>query len=200
MATASIARRYTPEEYLALERKAQFKSEYCNGFITAMAGASPKHNTIALNFASEIRAQFRGKGCEVYISDIRVRTSPTGLYAYPDVVAVCGGAQFLDEALDTLLNPTVIVEVLSPTTENHDRGDKFELYKAIDTFREYVLIAQDEVLIERFTKRGKTWVRTEYRDLGETLVLESIGCAVPPREIYARVKLAGGDAGGSIVV
>jgi Uma2 family endonuclease len=190
MATAAILRRYTPEEYLALERTAKFKSEYKNGFITAMAGTSPEHNTIALNFASEIRAQFRGKRCRVYISDVRLRVSPAGLYTYPDVMAVCGEAQFEDDALDTLLNPTMLAEVLSPSTEAYDRGEKFDDYSTLPSLREYVLVAQDKVLVERFTRRGEEWVRTEFRNLDEMLVLESIGCTIPLREIYAGIELA----------
>jgi Uma2 family endonuclease len=193
MATAAIPKRYTPEEYLALERKAKFKSEYKNGFIIAMAGSSPEHNKIALSLASEIRAQFRGKRCEVYMSDVRLRVTPAGLYTYPDVMAVCGGAQFAEGDLETLLNPTMIAEVLSRTTEAYDRGGKFDDYKTLPSLREYVLVSQDKVLVERFTKQGDRWVPTELRDLDETLILESIGCAIPLREIYAGIALAGQD-------
>jgi Uma2 family endonuclease len=189
MATAAITKRYTPEQYLAMEREAKFKSEYKNGFITAMAGTSPKQNKIALSLASEIRAQFRGKSCEVYMSEVRLRVSPTGLYTYPDVMAVCGAAQFMEGDLETLLNPTMIAEVLSKSSEAYDRGDKFEDYRTQDSLREYVLVAQDKVLVERFTRQGDQWLRTEFRDLDEMLVLESIGCAIPLREIYAGVKL-----------
>jgi Uma2 family endonuclease len=191
MATAAVTKQYTPEEYLALERKAMFKSEYKNGFITAMAGTSPKHNKIALSFASEIRAQFRGRPCEVYMSDVRLRVSPTGLYTYPDVMAVCGGAQLAEGDLETLLNPTVNAEVLSKSTAAYDRGAKFEDYRTLPSLREYVLVDQDKVLVERFTKHGDEWLRTEIRDLDQTLVLESIGCAIPLREIYAGVDLVG---------
>jgi Uma2 family endonuclease len=194
MATAAIIKRYTPEEYLALERKADFKSEFCNGFITAMSGASREHNRIAGNLYRKISDQLEEGPCEAFIGDMRVRTSPTGLYSYPDVVAVCGEALFLDDQVDTLLNPTLIVEVLSPSTEDYDRGDKFEFYKAIESLREYVLVAQDEILVERFAKQGDEWVRTEYRDIGQTLVLESIGCAIPLREVNAKVKLVDSGA------
>jgi Uma2 family endonuclease len=113
---------YTPEEYLALERKAPFKSEYINGQIYAMSGASREHILIAVNVVSEVRSQFRGRTCEVYNSDMRVKVSPSGTYTYPDAVAVCGESRFEDAAVDTLINPTVIVEVLSPSTEAYDRG------------------------------------------------------------------------------
>jgi Uma2 family endonuclease len=193
MATAAITKRCTPEEYLALEREAKFKSEYKNGFITAMAGTSPKHNTIALNLASEIRAQFKGKPCEVYMSDVRLRVTPAGLYTYPDVMAVCGGAEFAGGDLETLLNPTMIAEILSRSTEKYDRGGKFDDYKTLPSLREYVLVSQDEVLVERFVRQGEEWVSTRYRDIEESLVLESIGCAIPLREIYAGLPLAGAD-------
>jgi Uma2 family endonuclease len=195
MATAAILKRYTPEEYLALERAAKYKSEYIDGYITAMSGVSREHNLIAGNMFATIHSQLKGRPCEAYSSDMRVRTSPTGIYTYPDVSAVCGGPQFLDDEVDTLLNPNLIVEVLSPSTENYDRGDKFVRYKAIASLREYVLVAQDEVLVKRFVKQGEEWVRTEYRDLGVTLILESIGCANPLREIYAKVELADRNEG-----
>jgi len=196
MATAPATKRYTPDEYLALERKAPYKSELLNGFITAMSGATRKHNLIGGNLHALIWNQITERPCEVYMGDMRVRTSPTGLYTYPDVVAVCGEPRFLDEEFDTLLNPTLIVEVLSPSTQNYDRGDKFEHYKAIDSLKEYVIVSQHEILVEQFVKRGKKWMRTEYRDLAEIIVLESIGCALPLRQVYAKVKMADRGAGG----
>src|SRR2546423_7792204 len=113
---------FTPEQYLALEREAEYKSEYINGQIYAMSGASREHNLIAVNIVSELHALLRGQPCEAYMSDMRVKVSQTGMYTYPDVVAVCGGPRFEDEHGDTLINPTVIVEVLSPSTEAYDRG------------------------------------------------------------------------------
>jgi Uma2 family endonuclease len=193
MATAAITKRYTPEEYLALERNEKFKSEYKNGYITAMSGTSPEHNTIALNFASEIRAQFRGGRCKVYMSDVRLRVTPTGLYTYPDVMAVCGEAQFVEDDLETLVNPSMIAEVLSRSTERYDRGDKFEDYRTLSSLMEYVLLSQNEVLVERFVRQGEKWVRTEYRDIEESLVLDSIGCVIALREIYAGLAIAGAD-------
>jgi Uma2 family endonuclease len=196
MATAAISKRYTPEEYLALERKAEVKSEYFNGFITAMSGASRKHNLVAGNLYAEIHHQLRNRPCEAYMGDMRVRTSPTGLYTYPDVVVVCGEPVFLDDELDTLLNPTLVVEVLSRSTEEYDRGGKFEQYRTLKSLKEYVLVAQDQVLVERRTKQGRKWTTTEYRSIEQTLVLESIGCAIPLREVYAKVKLAGATPAG----
>src|SRR5262249_54874860 len=135
---------YTPEEYLALEEDADFKSEYFGGEIFAMAGASEEHNTITANVVAEVRQQFRGTPCRVYTSDMRVKGEATGLYTYPDVVAACGERRFERRGTDSLLNPTVIFEVLSPTTESYDRGRKFENYRQIESLREYILIAQEE--------------------------------------------------------
>ena len=197
MASATSIPRFTPEQYLALERKADFKSEFCNGFITAMAGASREHNVIAGNLHGEVRAQLKGRPCEVYISDMRVRVGPAGLFTYPDVVAVCGEARFLDDKRDTLLNPTMIAEVLSSSTESYDRGDTFMHFRRLESLREYVLISQDKVLVERFTRQGDEWLLTEFRHLDDTLRLASIDCAVPLREIYARIEFPGEAAAGT---
>jgi len=189
MASAARITRYTPEQYLGLERKAEFKSEYHDGYITAMAGASREHNLITGNLVRELGLQFKNRPCEVYGSDMRVLVSPTGLYTYPDVVAVCEEPRFEDDEVDTLLNPTMIVEVQSASTESYDRGKKFGHYRRLDSLREYVLVAQDEVRVERYTRRGDDWVLTELNRLEDTLRLASIGCEVSLREIYAKVEL-----------
>ncbi|MFI5460118.1 MAG: Uma2 family endonuclease [Isosphaerales bacterium] len=194
MVSAARITRYTPQQYLALERKAEFRSEYCNGFITAMAGASREHNLIALNLGGEIRSQLKNRPCEVYASDMRVLVSPTGLYTYPDVVAVCGKPLFEDDEFDTLLNPTLIVEVLSPSTESYDRGKKFGHYRRLESLREYVMVAQDQVRVERYTRQGEEWLLTDLNDLDATLRLASIGCEVSLREIYAKVEFPGAAA------
>jgi Uma2 family endonuclease len=191
MASAAEIPRYTPEQYLALERKAAFKSEYYKGYITAMAGASREHNIMALNFAAEIRSQIKGRPCEVYGSDMRVFIDRTGLYTYPDVVAVCGQRLFQGGEVDTLLNPMLIVEVLSPSTESYDRGKKFGHYRQLPSLQGYVLISQDQVLVERFIRQGDDWLLTEFRNLDDTLRLTSIDCEIPLREIYARIEFPG---------
>src|SRR5262249_54150199 len=157
--------------------------EYYKGYITAMAGASREHNLIAGNLHGEIRSQFKGRPCEVYIGDMRVFIDRTGLYTYPDVVAVCGQPQFQDAEVDTLLNPTMIAEVLSPTTETYDRGKKFGHYRQLSSLREYVLVAQDELLVEHYIRQGDHWVLTEFRNLDDRLRLTSIDCEVSLREI-----------------
>jgi Uma2 family endonuclease len=190
MASAARITRYTPEQYLALERNADFKSEYCDGFITAKAGASREHNLITLNLGGEISSQLKNRPCEAYISAMRVLVSRTGLYTYPDVVAVCGEPRFEDDEVDTLLNPTVIVEVLSPSTESDDRGKKFGHYRRLESLKEYVIVAQDQILVERYTRHGEDWLLSELRRIDDTLRLASIGSEVPLREIYAKVEFS----------
>jgi Uma2 family endonuclease len=186
---ASVAHiTYTPEEYLAIERKAEFKSEYVNGEIYAMSGASKEHNIITGNIYSEIRNQFKRRPCEVYITDMRVRVPRTNLYTYPDVAAVCGGSLFDDSHVDTLTNPTVIVEVLSPSTETYDKGDKFAHYLKLPSLQEYVLVSQDKVRVEHYARRGAEWVYTQMSTLDEVLVLGSIECAIALQDIYEKVE------------
>lgn len=183
---------FTPEEYLALERAAEFKSEYVNGEIFAMAGATREYNLIAANVLAGLHGQLTARPCEVYGSDMRVQVSDTGLYTYPDVVAVCGGARFEDEHRDTLLNPSVLVEVLSPTTESYDRGEKFAHYRRLASLQDYVLIAQDKVRVEHFARQGGQWLLTEASDVDGTIHLAAIGCTLALRDVYAKVDLAFG--------
>ena len=185
--------RYTPEEYLALERKAEYKSEYVNGEIIAMAGASRQHNLIAGNLYREISQQLRGRPCEAYISDMRVKVSHTGLYAYPDVVVVCGEIRFEAASNDTLLNPLVIVEVLSASTEAYDRGEKFAHYRRLESLQEYLLVAQDKIRIEHYVRQGTQWVLSEVSDLHDTVHLASIGCDVVLQEVYDKVQFVTSD-------
>jgi len=189
MASAALKTRYTPSQYLALERDAEFKHEYYDGYITAMAGVGPEHNQIALNIASRLNTELKNRECQAFSSDTRLCVSSTGLYTYPDVMAVCGESLFQKiEGVDSLLNPTIIVEVLSPTTESYDRGGKFGHYRQLPSLKEYVLVSQDKVLVERYTRQGDDWVLSEFKGLADTLQLRSIDCAVSLREIYAKVK------------
>jgi Uma2 family endonuclease len=188
MASASLTR-YTPEQYLALERDAECKHEYCDGYITAMAGGSPEHNQVAGNMFRKLGNQLEDRECVAYIGDVRLLVNSTGLYTYPDVMAVCGEPLFQKiEGVESLLNPTMIVEVLSPTTEAYDRGAKFGHYRQLPSLKEYVLVSQDMVLVERYTRQGDNWLLTEFKGLGDTLELCSIDCAISLREIYAKVK------------
>jgi Uma2 family endonuclease len=145
-AQAAERRKMSPVEYLALERSSREKHEYCDGEVFAMAGASREHNLIVANVVGELRAALRHRPCEVYPSDMRLKVPAAGTYSYPDASALCGSAEFEDAEVDTLLNPAVIVDVLSESTEDYDRGTKFKNYRSIPSFREYVVVSQTEVL------------------------------------------------------
>jgi len=188
MSSAATKKRFTPQEYLALERKSETRNEYYNGEIFAMAGASREHNLTVANLLRDIGNQLEDRPCESYPSHMRVSVEATGLYTYPDVSVVCGEPRFQDREVDTLLNPTVIVEVLSPSTEAYDRGDKFRHYRRIDSLREFVLISQDRMMVERYTRQGKDWVLSDMTDPDQVLKLESIGCQIPLDRIYAKIK------------
>ncbi|MDZ7401888.1 MAG: Uma2 family endonuclease [candidate division KSB1 bacterium] len=185
-------RRLTPEEYLEIERQAEYKSEYFNGEMFAFAGATREHNLIAGNIYSNLHQQLRKKTCEVYPSDMRVKVTATGLYTYPDVVIVCGKPQFEDEKEDILLNPIVIIEVLSPTTENYDRGIKFTHYRTISSLTDYILVAQDNIHVEHYVRQSdRSWLFSEYKSADEKIQIESIGCELLVAEIYEKVEFEG---------
>ena len=180
---------FTPEQYLEMERAAQYKSEYLDGQIYAMAGATRRHNLIGLNIAISLGTQLRGKPCEAYSGDMRVQADQSRQYSYPDVVVVCGEPQFRDGREDTLLNPTVIVEVLSRSTEAYDRGEKFLCCRQMESLQEYLLVSQDERRIEQFTRQGDgSWRLTETREAG-TAALESVGCTLALDDVYDKVTL-----------
>jgi len=181
----------TAAEYLAFERAATTKHEYRGGEVVAMASASREHNLIVANLVAELRAALRGRPCETYPSDMRLRVTETGLYTYPDVVVVCGEPQFEDAEVDTLLNPTLIVEVLSPSTEAYDRGDKFEQYRTLPSLREYLLVSQHRPHVERFIRQeGNTWLLTETRGIDATVRLEAIDCTLSLAEVYDRITFS----------
>ena len=179
---------WTPEEYLAWERRSPEKHEYFQGEIFAMTGASRAHNKIVVNLGGELRSALRQRPCEVYTSDMRVKIPATGLYTYPDVVVVCCEPVFEQDAeLDTLLNPDVLFEVLSETTESYDRGRKFAQYRTLASLREYLLVSQGEALVEHYTREENgLWTFREHR-AGGRVRLESIGCEVAVDEIYLKV-------------
>jgi Uma2 family endonuclease len=183
---------YTPAEYLALERAAETKSEYRAGQIVAMAGASLAHNRIAGNLFGELRQQLLGSSCEAFVNDLRVRVSRTGLYTYPDVVVACSEIQFEDDQVDTLLNPVVVIEVLSSSTEAYDRGEKFAHFRRLDSLQEYLLVSQDKVRVERYVRRGEQWVLTELSAPDDLLQIDAIECSVRLSDIYERVELPSG--------
>ncbi len=181
----------TPEQYLEIERQAEFKSEYYQGEMFAMAGAREGHNLIAGNVFAAFHQQFRSRPCRVYPSGMRVNA--TGLLTYPDVVAVCGEPRFLDERRDTLLNPTLLVEVLSPSTEAYDRGRKSEHYRSIESLQEYLLISADRIRVDLYTRQADgRWLLTSSDRLEDSLNLESIGCRLGIADVYEKVDLTPG--------
>lgn len=181
----------TPEEYLAIERQSETKHEYFKGEVFAMVGASRKHNLIAGNIFGELRQQLKGKSCEAYTNDMRMRIPVTDLYTYPDVIVVCGEPNFEDEYIDTLLNPTLIVEVLSESTESYDRGKKAGFYRAVESIVEYLLVSQDEHRVVQYIKQSDSrWLLTDIRSLESAVELSSVQCALPMKEIYDRVSFA----------
>ncbi|MGH7127157.1 MAG: Uma2 family endonuclease [Planctomycetaceae bacterium] len=189
MSTAA-EKRLTVQEYLAIERAAETKSEFFDGEMFAMAGASRRHNLITTNSSREVSLQLKGRRCEVYTSDMRVKIITTGLYTYPDLVVVCGEPEFEDAEVDTLLNPTVLMEVLSESTEDYDRGRKLTHYRKIPSLREYLLISQEEHLIEQFLRQSDgRWLLSEFRGLEATVSMPSIDCRLPLAEVYDKVEL-----------
>ncbi|HEY8602461.1 MAG TPA: Uma2 family endonuclease [Thermomicrobiales bacterium] len=177
------------EEYLEFERTSETKHEYYGGEVLAMARASYDHNTIVGNVFAGLRAQLRGKPCRVNFSDIRVQIPDSRLFIYPDLTVVCGQPQFRDERRDVLLNPKVIIEILSPSTESHDQGKKFQHYRTIESLDEYVLIAQDAPRIEHFVRQANDrWLFSEAIGIDATLALPTIDCTLPLAEVYQEVE------------
>jgi Uma2 family endonuclease len=181
----------TPEEYLALERQADTRSEYLDGKMFVLSGGSRWHSLIKTNLSGDLSTQLKGRACEVYSSQ-RVRIPTTGLYTYPDVVVVCGEPRFEDGLLDTLLNPKLIVEVLSPTTEAYDRGKKFEHYQSVDSLAEYLLVDPARPRVEHYLRQdGNQWLLTVLEEFAATVPLPSIQCELPLTEIYDKVVFGG---------
>ncbi len=179
--------RLTPEQYLALERSSEVKHEYAEGEIFAMSGDTRAHSLVAGNILGEIRSALSERDCEVHGSDMRLKIPATGRYVYPDVSVVCGEALFEDDEQDTLLNPKVIVEVLSRSTEPYDRGDKFENYQTLASLREYVLLSQKKVRVEHYSLQPDgTWI-LRVLGAGERLLLSSIDCEIDVDRIYLKV-------------
>lgn len=178
----------TPEEYLTIERKAERKSEYWNGQMFAVAGASGAHTDIQSNLVFRLRLQLQGGKCRVRASDMRVQT-PLDLYTYPDVVVICGEPQYADGQFDTLLNPLLIVEILSPSTEGYDRGMKFEQYRGIESLREYLVLASDRIYAELHAKGadGK-WTLSDWKSPEDVVTLESCDCRIKVADLYENVE------------
>lgn len=197
MATPIAERLYTPTEYLALERISETKNEFYQGEIIPMPGASRKHNIIAIYISAFLCMQLRKRSLEVYQSDMRVKVTDSGLYTYPDVV-VADAPIFEDAEVDTLLNPVVIFEVLSKSTEQKDRGDKFEQYRNIDSLTGYILVSQDRCRVEQFTRQPDgTWLYRAYASMADMLQIESIDCELLLKDVYEKVIFTEGLNGES---
>lgn len=185
----------TPEQYLAIERAAERRSEYIDGQMYAMAGASEAHNLIVGNTLSAIHQQVRSRPCRVYPSEMRVRARSRGPYMYPDLSVACGEPAFDDDEFDTLLNPVLLIEVLSPSTEAYDRGRKFEAYKKIESLREYLLLASDRMHADLYVRQPEgRWLLASASQPNDVLVLESVGVQLRLAEVYEKVKFAASPA------
>lgn len=203
MAKTGAVQTYSPrtiEEYLTFERQSEERHEYLDGEIRAMAGESIEHSTICFNLATVIGAQLRGKNCRGFSPNMKVRSGHPikehrplkGLFSYPDLMVVCGEPQFHDKHRDVIINPTVIFEVLSSSTESFDRGEKFWRYRSqIETLTDYVLISQIRPLVEHFHRQSNNeWVLTSIEEANEVLSLTSIKCDLPLAEVYDKVDFS----------
>ena len=188
MSSVAAEKYISPEEYLTAERRAEYKSEYIYGEIFAMSGASRAHNIITVDITTELNIQLRKRGCEIYSGDMRVKTKPTGSYFYPDAVVVCDKPRFEDNVFDTLLNPILVVEVLSPSTEAFDKGEKFAHYQELMSLQEYILVSQDRMRVEHHRLIEAQWVGNTFEAPEDVLTFNSIECELPLKDIYTRIS------------
>ncbi|MCF2491986.1 Uma2 family endonuclease [Dyadobacter chenhuakuii] len=185
---AQTIKMYSEQEYLELEREAEYKSEYYQGEIFAMAGASPNHNRIMANLSGEIYMALKGRSCQNFSSDMRLHIPQNGLYTYPDIIILCGKPEFSQNDKDTLINPSVIIEVLSKSTSAYDRGDKFRLYRSIPTLTDYILVDSLSISVEVFRKNEDgTWLlNSEINNINERITLTNINVQIELKDVYAR--------------
>ena len=189
MALPKASRRLTWAEYLELERAAEFKSEFFEGEMFAMAGGTPQHSLIATNLAREFGNRLKGGPCVAYNADLRIKIEATGLFTYPDLSVICGSLQFADSTEDTAVNPTVLVEVLSDSTEAYDRGRKFEHYRQIPTLQAYLLVSQQAPRVEQFIRQAEgRWLLDEAAGLDRHLDLPSLQTSISLAEVFANVS------------
>ena len=181
----------TPEQYLEIERQAEFKSEYFAGRMFAMAGGSLAHSTISINLSGMFWSQLRKKTCQAFNSDMKVCVNATGLYTYPDISVVCGEVRYFDGHRDMIENPLVIVEVLSPTTEGYDRGEKFAHYQEVPSLAEYLLVSQEAMRIEHYVRQDDNqWLLSNHFGPDAVVKIASIDCDLPLAEVYERVEVS----------
>jgi Uma2 family endonuclease len=179
----------TPEQYLDIESKAEFRSEYINGEMFAMSGGTPNHARIVLNTARRLTEQLDGRPCEAFAGDLRLYTAKYKIFTYPDVLVTCGPPRLLDARRDTLTDATVIIEVLSPSTKNYDRGEKFRFYRSLPSFSEYLLLAQEEMRAEHHVRQpDASWLFREFTGPDDEIDLKSIGCRLQLQSLYERVE------------
>ena len=187
--------RLTPTEYLKLERAAELRHEYFNGEMFAMSGGSPQHSLIKMNTGRDLGNKLKHRPCTAFDSDLRIRVSSSGLYTYPDISVVCGELEFDDNQRDTMLNPTLLVEVLSASSEAYDRGEKFAHYRQIASLREFVLISQKSPSIERYLRNpDETWTLTAVIGRDANIHLPSIDVTLSLAEVYERVTFDDPDS------
>ncbi len=189
MATVPAATYVSPEEYLERERQAEFRSEYRGGEIFAMAGAKIRHARIVTNLVRHLGNRLAGGGCSVFSTDVKLHAPEAQLYTYPDVMVICGEPSIEEDLQDIVTNPTLIVEVLSKSTQNYDRGEKFEYYRTLASLREYLTVAQDRIHVEQHVKQPSgQWLLTEFTDKAASIVLSSLGVELPLSDVYGRVQ------------
>jgi Uma2 family endonuclease len=183
--------RFTPEEYLAIERAADHRSELIHGEIYAMAGVSFEHTLIVTNLGAALHTRLRGRPCTTHLNDLRLSVPETRLYTYPDALVICDEPIFADEQFDTVTNPIALFEVLSPSTEAYDRGAKFAHYRRLSSLKYYVLLSQTEPLVERYERQeSNTWLLTELRGPDSTLDLPALQVSIPLSDLYERIVFA----------
>ncbi|MCB9456599.1 MAG: Uma2 family endonuclease [Anaerolineaceae bacterium] len=179
---------WTGKDYLAFERESDEKHEFVDGVVYAMTGASERHNLVTGSAYASLYSQLRKRPCRVYPSDMRVKVAQTGIYTYPDISIVCEPPRFEDDRQDTLLNPVVLIEVLSPSTENYDRGKKFQHYRTLESLQEYLLIAQDSPHIEHYRRQADNqWLLTDVAQADAVIELPSIACTLALADVYEKV-------------
>ena len=197
MATQPIVR-LTEQDYLSTDRASEHKSEYVDGEMYAMSGGSLRHSRLAVRSIVVLENQLSGRNCRVYNSDARVLCAKKRSYLYPDVSVVCGAEEALESTDDILVNPTIIVEVLSPSTADYDHGKKFAIYREIPSFNDYLLVHSDEVLIEQYTRQpAGNWLLSDHKGIEAVVELRSIGCTVALKDIYGSMFERNAEAGNS---
>lgn len=182
--------RYTVTEYLEMQKTSDTKYEWYQGEIFAMSGAGPRHNIIAVNLISTLSVALKGKPCRPYGSDMRIHIPENTLFTYPDISIICGDIISADMDENSATQPLAIIEILSPSTKTYDRGDKFKLYRAIPTLRDYILVDSETINVESFSLNDEMlWELREYKNSNEVLKIKSVGCEIKLTEIYFDTKL-----------